>query len=120
MKINPLPVYEKHTKRKRKVENDDKYLEWLRKQRSAFSNHWPTVAAHYRTANNSGIGIKPLFSAIPLTQKEHTEQHAIGTFKFAQRVWWEAMVLKYQTLFEMSGGIIPDKYRIDIKQTLDY
>lgn len=114
MNLTSQKPYEKHTKRKRKVENDDKYLQWLRTQRSAYSKRWPTVAAHYRTANNSGIGIKPPFSAIPLTKAEHDEQHRIGTFKFAQRSWWEAMVMKYQTLFEMSGGSIPEKYRVKI------
>ena len=112
-RINPICPTIRTKERKR--DDDKKYLEFLRKQRSAFSNRWPCVAAHYRTAANSGISIKPLFSAIPLTNPEHQEQHQIGQYKFASKIWWEAQVKKYQLAYEMQGGVIPEKYRVDIK-----
>jgi hypothetical protein len=110
MRINPIsPIYRD---RKREKDNDETYLKFLRAQRSAFSGRVPCIAAHYRTANNSGIGIKPLFSAIPLTHPEHAEQHRIGTFKFASRDWWEATVRIYQDRFIMAGGVIPPRYMV--------
>lgn len=91
---------------------DQDYLEWLRSLPSAYSNRKPCIAAHFRTAENSGIGIKPLFSAIPLTKQEHDIQHRIGTFKFASRSWWVFMVARHQLNYLMQGGKIPKKYII--------
>lgn len=107
--INPI------SRDKRKKDNDDEYCAWLRKQKSAYSHRVAhrgrtIVAAHYRTAKNSGVGIKPLFSAIPLTNEEHLEQHRVGQFKFASRAWWEAQVSMYQQLYIAEGGKIPEKY----------
>ncbi len=112
MRINPIDPSIRHNKRPK--ENDDDYLAWLRRQPSAFSGRrsWPTVAAHFRTAENSGMGVKPLFQAIPLTNKEHQEQHRIGTFVFAPRSWWESQVRKHQERYIVQGGVIPKKYLI--------
>ena len=90
MNLTNQKVYEKPAD-----SNDDAYLAWLRKQKSAFSGKRPCEACHFRTAANSGVGIKPLFSAIPLTHDEHLEQHRIGTFKFASRSWWESQCAKH-------------------------
>lgn len=111
MRINPIdPSVRAKDKRK---ENDEKYLIWLRKQRSAYSNKSPCIAAHFRTAKNSGIGIKPLYSAIPLTATEHDEQHRVGQFKFASRNWWEQTIARYQWLYQQQTGMmIPGKYII--------
>lgn len=93
MRINPIdPIY-RHTKRFR--ENDRDFLAWLRKQKSAVSGKTPCIAAHYRTAANSGTGIKPLFSAIPLTAEEHNHQHQIGQFNFMPKEIWERLVATY-------------------------
>lgn len=112
-RINPIdPIYRD---KKRDKPNDSAYLAWLRKQPSAFSGRTPCEACHYRTSINSGIGIKPLYSAVPLTSDEHQDQHRIGTYKFAARDWWEAQVKKYQIAYEMTGGTIPGKYRADLR-----
>lgn len=112
MNLTGQQVYQKGSRRKRSKVSDAKYCAFLRTQRSPFSGKYPTVAAHFRTAANSGTGIKPPFSAIPLTQKEHDEQHRVGTFKFAGRDWWIGQVARFQDLFIRYGGEIPEKYRV--------
>jgi len=72
---------------------DNQYQAWVRKQPSALSGSTSNIVyAHYRTARNSGIGIKPPFSGIPLTYIEHLEQHQIGQFNFMPREWWVEQV----------------------------
>lgn len=46
----------------------------------------PVQAAHYRSAANSGTGIKPRDEyLLPLCRNHHTEQHAIGQLAFERR-----------------------------------
>lgn len=90
MNLTGQRVYAKPTDDDRK--QDQQYLSWIRTQPSAYSGMVPSIAAHYRTAENSGTGTKPLFSAIPLTRAEHEIQHRIGTFNFSPREWWEEQV----------------------------
>jgi hypothetical protein len=96
------PPYQKQLKGKRNkkkqspAEAEDKtFRAWLRTQPSAYSGMSPCIAAHYRTAANSGTGTKPLFSAIPLTVGEHNRQHQIGQYTFMPREWWEEKVAYY-------------------------
>jgi hypothetical protein len=91
MNLTGQKVYQKGRRTKHEKPNDKNYLAWLRTQPSALSGGFPCVVAHYRTAKNSGTGIKPLFSAIPLLQSEHEEQHRIGQYNFMPREWWEEM-----------------------------
>lgn len=93
------PVYQKGTKHKKKKENDREYLDWLKTQPSAVSGKTPCDPCHYRTARNSGIGCKPLWSAIPLTREEHLLQHQIGQYAFMPREWWEEKTSYYLSLF---------------------
>lgn len=91
--------------RARAAGTDNEFLEFLRSQKSAVSGEWGTwnmglgigrcQACHYRTANNSGIGTKPEYSAIPLTYDEHRNQHDIGQYNFKPRDWWESQVEHY-------------------------
>lgn len=84
---------------------DEEYREWIRRQKSALSGQWGLwlcdvgegrcEACHYRTAKNSGVGMKPEYSCIPLTAQEHRRQHQVGQFKFMSRDWWEEQVEKY-------------------------
>lgn len=74
---------------------DRLFLDWLKTQPSALSGLSPCDPCHYRTAKNSGIGCKPLFSAIPLTREEHIEQHRIGQYNFMPREWWEEKIKYY-------------------------
>lgn len=90
---------------KRKRPNDKSFLVWIRTLPSAVSGKSPTIAAHYRTAKNSGIGIKPLYSAIPLTDEEHREQHRIGQFNFIPREKWEELTEHYRERYFTENNI---------------
>ena len=99
--------YQKNQKKRRtrsqEQREDAKFLEWIRTLPSAFSGKYPCIAAHYRTAANSGTGIKPLFSAIPLTWGEHQLQHQIGQYSFMPRDWWERKVAYYVDAWKARG-----------------
>lgn len=99
MNLTSQPPYQRHTIRRRSKPNDKEFLAWLRTLPSAYSGKVPCVAAHYRTAANSGVGCKPLFSAIPLTDSEHKLQHQIGQYNFMPREWWETQIGKYLEMF---------------------
>jgi hypothetical protein len=75
MNLTNRPVTPKGKTSKRKKPNDRDYLNWLKTQPSALSGMMPCDPCHYRTAANSGVGCKPLFSAIPLTRAEHMEHY---------------------------------------------
>ncbi len=69
------------------VAKDNKYMAWIRRQPSCVSGHqdWfekygegRCVYAHIRRARNSGVGHKPLYHGVPLTQAEHQLQHDKG------------------------------------------
>jgi hypothetical protein len=69
------------------------YENWCRKQPSARSGQTNNIVfAHFRTAKNAGIGMKPPFSGIPLTYEEHQTQHQIGQFEFMPREEWERLI----------------------------
>lgn len=99
MNLTGLPPYQKNTKHrsrgKARLREDREFLDWLKTLPSALSGRGPCDPAHYRTAANSGIGCKPIFSAIPLTRDEHRLQHQIGQFNFMPREWWEEKVRYY-------------------------
>lgn len=112
MRINPIHPSIRSQDRKPR-DNDDVFCAWLKLQKSAFSGKRGHIdPAHFRTAMNSGIAIKPLFSAIPLTHDEHATQHRIGQFNFAPREWWIAQVRFHQQEFIKYGGKIPVKYLV--------
>lgn len=98
MRINPIsPIY-RNSKRER--ENDKPYLAWLRKKPCCVcGKNPPSEGCHYRTAANSGIGIKPLWSSIPMCHNCHAEQHRIGTFNFMPSERWELLVKEYLALW---------------------
>lgn len=87
----------------RKKGSDKKFREWVQRQPSALSgqfSEWVNgegrcIAAHYRTAANSGTASKPKYSCIPLTNDEHLRQHQIGQFAFQPREWWEREIEKH-------------------------
>lgn len=99
-RINPIdPIYrsnhQKHGKGERESPwfqfgTDEDYKAWCRLQRSAYSGKsFEVVYAHYRTANNAGIALKPPYSGLPLTRQEHDLQHRIGQYNFRHKQWWE-------------------------------
>ena len=92
------------------VGTDDEFLDWIRLQPSALSGrHSEYVdgegrceAAHVRRASNSGVGMKPRYSAIPLTRKEHALQHAEGepalgksVGKLTDKEWYRQKAMFY-------------------------
>jgi hypothetical protein len=124
MNLTNRPVYAKGQKRKRsrkasvshlaeliaraKAKGAERqYLDWLKTQPSALGTGWDydwelgniCTPAHFRTASNSGIGMKPEYQAIPLKSSEHALQHKIGTFAFQPREWWEEMAERYLMLW---------------------
>lgn len=104
----------------RALGTDAQYRQWIQKQPSAASGNFSEfiddsegrcVAAHVRRSNNAGIGLKPEYSCVPLTNAEHQLQHQKGEsaligFDFekeknAYLIKWGKSVL-YQ-LFEVSS-----------------
>jgi hypothetical protein len=84
------------------------YKLWLRTQPSAIDGTMDydldtgveyCDPCHYRTARNSGIACKPDCSAIPMSHRQHLEQHRIGQFNFKPREWWEYQCVKYLRLW---------------------
>lgn len=58
---------------------DDEFLAWIRTQPSCIDDdEYNIEACHVRRAANSGIGIKPKYSAVPLTHEQHALQHQSG------------------------------------------
>ncbi len=83
---------------------DSDYRAFIQRQPSAvsgvFSEYLESgegrcVAAHFRTAANSGVGMKPDYSAIPLTCGEHDRQHRVGQYQFLPKAEWERLTRKY-------------------------
>lgn len=102
------------------VGTDDQYLEWLRDQASAKSGNKDyydangesyCVAAHVRRVEHgSGTGIKPKYSAIPLTNEEHQLAHQKGDSALGSEDWWSKERIRYVEAWA--------QYKL--KQTLGY
>ncbi len=58
---------------------DAEFQDWVRRQPSCINGDtYDIVYAHVRRANNSGTAMKPEFSGVPLTDKQHRMQHQSG------------------------------------------
>jgi hypothetical protein len=87
------------------VGTDEEYLEWVKHQKSAKSGQFSEyhddgeaycVPAHVRRVEHgAGTAIKPPYSAIPLTNLEHQEAHALGDGAVGSEEWWDKMRIKY-------------------------
>jgi hypothetical protein len=107
MNLTRRPIYQKGLKssRRRTPEEieDAEYLEWVRRQASCISGQYSEyvngegrcIAAHHRTAANSGIAVKPLLSALPMTNDEHLYQHRHGARGIATKDGWNKLVAIY-------------------------
>lgn len=129
MKVNPIMnitgqmPYQKHARKAPKLRrteanspwsrygSDDSFLAFLRLRPSAVSGRYDwndgvgrCEACHYRHAGNSGWGMKPPYSAIPLTHKEHQMQTAITQYKFMPKERWEYLVEFYLKAWARSTG----------------
>ena len=101
------------------VGSDENYCTWLRCQKCANCKSSPVVVAHVRRiANGAGIGKKPEYSAIPLCDDCHTDQHSHGEsalnidmdkerIKYLQDWCWEE--LKTQLGFASWAEVPPTK-----------
>jgi len=72
------------------VGTDEDYLDWCRQQPCCAdgSHSGPVVAAHVRrVSNGSGMGFKPAYSAIPLCDQHHREQHQHGESAIGGKEW---------------------------------
>lgn len=85
--------------------SDSDYQAWCRLRPSAYSGkNGQIVYAHYRTAANSGTGVKPVYSGLPLTMQEHQLQHAVGQFHFMERERWQYLVESHLKAWARSTG----------------
>lgn len=65
---------------------DQAFLDWVSLQRSCLDgsysewdgDKWRNIACHVRRASNGGTGFKPVFSAVPMTRRQHDLQHQQG------------------------------------------
>lgn len=79
-----------------KYGTDADYQKWCRTQPCAVTGKGGCIIfAHYRTAANSGVGIKPPFSGIPMEYHEHLRQHQIGQYAYLPRERWEYLCALY-------------------------
>ncbi len=76
MNLTGQPAYAKGRKRKRHKATDRPYLDWLRTKPCCHCGEPPpSDPAHVRLGGRAGVGMKPLFSAVPLCHRCHARQH---------------------------------------------
>ena len=75
--------------------SDKRFLEWLKLQECAFTNapdrhDGDIVPAHVRRiADGAGTAVKPKYSAIPLCNKHHNQQHQHGESHLGGKEWFD-------------------------------
>lgn len=87
------------------IGTDAQYLAWVKLQPSALSGKFSEyhdngdkycIPAHVRRVEHgAGTGIKPPYSAIPLTNDEHQQAHQEGDNSIGSNPWWEKKRIKY-------------------------
>lgn len=97
--------------------SDAAFLAWLRQQPSCLSTRDPCEACHVRrVSRGSGMGIKPQFSAVPLTMEEHRYQHQKGELAVILK-FGGAYLLEEETVdhakqwFENQANLYLDLYK---------
>ena len=103
--------------------SDKNYREWIQRQPSCISGEYSEyvdgegrcIAAHVRRAKNSGIGMKPEFSCVPLTDAEHRLQHQHGETYLAPKAWWDEQVEIYRQRYEETWRPLGDCLKNVIK-----
>ncbi len=83
--------------------SDDEFRAWVQRQPSAYSGEFSEyvdgegrcIAAHVRRAGESGIGYKAPYACIPLTDKEHRQQHQHGEGDINNPEWFDRMRARY-------------------------
>lgn len=92
-----------------KKRKDHDFLTWLTFQPSCLDGTFSeyddlgrgrNIACHHRTvARGAGMARKPLFSAYPLTFKQHYLTHLYGPSYFNPPEWWEEQAKKYHRMW---------------------
>lgn len=96
MRINPMPVYLKGQKRKRAKPTDRPYLDWLKTKPCCVCGKAPPgVPAHVRLGGRGGVGMKPLFSAVPACRFHHDWQHQHGHLDLMPTDEWLRLADEY-------------------------
>jgi len=100
--------YEHLLDRARAKGSDKEFLDFIRRQPSAYSGRFSEyledgtgrcVAAHVRRASNSGTGMKPKYSAIPLCDDEHRLTHQRGEQALMPTGWFDEQAKRYLLLW---------------------
>jgi hypothetical protein len=99
--------------RARKCGTDEEFLAWVRLQPSCISGQFSEylhgegrcVAAHIRRSATSGIGYKPPYCAVPLTDAEHKITHQKGETALRPKHWWSEQAVKHLQKWIISRGI---------------
>lgn len=74
---------------------DEEFLDWLKEQDCCYHDapdrhDGQTVPAHVRRiADGAGTGIKPEYSAVPLCNKHHLQQHQHGESHLGGKEWFD-------------------------------
>ena len=79
--------YQKTVDRCKELGTDKEFQAWVKEQPSMLGGGI-TVFAHVRRAWNSGVGMKPLFSGVSLTDEQHKLQHQKGELTCLQSRGW--------------------------------
>jgi len=83
---------------------DKPYLEWLKRCPSCLTNDFDAYgdgegvadAAHNRKVEDgAGVGIKPPFSAFPLTRQQHSMTHSKGQSYYDKQWVWDKRAVEY-------------------------
>lgn len=100
---------------------DKKFLKWLSFQPSCLDgdfNQWDdgigrNIPAHVRRVNRgSGMGLKPQFSAVPLTHEQHMIQHQCGESEVIRRFSGiDLTTAQAAEWFEQKADEYADKFR---------
>ena len=82
------------------IGTDDEFLKWVRSRHCCLCKGnlglSSSEAAHVRrVANGSGMGIKPIYSAIPLCHTHHMEQHNQGEETMGGKEMFDKLRIKY-------------------------
>lgn len=88
--------------------SEEEFYQWLRQCSSClypkYSEHIESgegrcVVAHVRLDGGGGVGYKPPYCAVPLTQEQHANQHQYGYEYYMPFKDWKHLVVQYLKLW---------------------
>lgn len=108
------------------IGTDKEFLDFLKGQKCCVKTTFHAgdiVAAHVRRINKgAGTGIKPKYSAVPLCNHHHQQQHSQGESSIGDKEWWDTKAtlwrrgwawasLKQQLGYDSWAFVPPEKLR---------